>query len=79
MKDTYKVAKVITADPDPVENPSNGMPRPFAIYNGTAGASITLTVGGDSIEFKSVPVGILEVEATHMTATTSTNVIALWR
>jgi hypothetical protein len=79
MRDTYKVAKAILADANPVTNPSNGEPRPFAVYNGTSGANITLTVGGVSLQFTSVPTGILEVEATHMTSTTSTNVIALWR
>ena len=78
MKDTYKSAKVISASASDVTHPSNGQPRPFVLYNGTAGASITLTVGGVSVQFKNVPVGILEVEATRMTATTSTETIALW-
>jgi hypothetical protein len=78
MRDTYKSAKKISASPSEVTPPAGGRPRPFVLYNGTAGASITLTVGGVSVQFLAVPVGILEVEATHMTATTSTETIALW-
>lgn len=49
-----------------------------ALYIGGAG-NVTATVGGTSVVFTAVPVGIvLPVRATHVTAATATNIVALW-
>jgi hypothetical protein len=52
----------------------------YALYIGTTGDVKVDTVGGDTITFSSVPVGILDVacKRVYSTGTTASNILALY-
>ena len=51
----------------------------LAIYVGVTG-DVTAIIDGNAILFKAVPVGVLRIRCTRVnsTATTATNMVALW-
>lgn len=51
-----------------------------AIYVGVTGDVTLLTAEGEAVLFKAAPVGVLRVRARRVnaTATTATNLVALW-
>jgi len=61
-------------------NPQNGC----VLYCGGEGTISVVTVGGDTVEFVGVPAGlfipvqVLKVNATVVTGTIATNIVALW-
>lgn len=71
----YSQALVVT--PSDATNIPTGMTR--GLYIGVTG-DVTAVVGGAAVLFKAVPVGVLPVAVTRVnaTATTATNILALY-
>jgi hypothetical protein len=66
-------ARTVTAGASPLPN---GVTR--ALYIGVTG-NLTVTMAkGTSVTFTAVPVGILPVQVSHVTAATATDVVALY-
>lgn len=51
-----------------------------ALYVGVSGDIVAIMAGGQTVTFKSVPVGLLQIRASRIkaTGTTATNIVALW-